>query len=95
MRIAIFLVGILLAGHAGAVEFYCGDTIVKQGDSMETVRAECGDPASIVENAWYYLQGPGQLVKVVYFGGGKVEYVDEQQPSAKADQGQAAEQEQL
>jgi len=57
----------------------CGSHIIDQGMPADEVRQHCGEPTAIEENGrvWVYDFGSGQLLKVIKFVAGKVEFIDE------------------
>jgi hypothetical protein len=75
-----FIVAIILAMtgfpvvHAASMS--CGGVFISQGDSQADVLKNCGEPALIRENQWYYTP-PGSFTTVISFGGGIVQSVDE------------------
>lgn len=75
----------LMAAHyAWGDTMRCGNRLIQRGDSIVTVKALCGDPAS-VENGvaeigtnevpaetWTYNRGPDQFMVSIRFVNGKV-----------------------
>jgi len=57
----------------------CGTHIIDQGMPADEVRQHCGEPTAIEEGGrvWVYDFGSGQLLKVIKFVQGKVEFIDE------------------
>ena len=60
--------------HADSMS--CGDVFISAGDTQAQVREQCGEPALVRENQWYYSP-PGSLTTVISFGGGIVQSIDE------------------
>jgi hypothetical protein len=63
--------------NAEAESIRCGTHIVDIGTPAEEVREHCGEPTTIEENGtvWVYDFGPAELIKVIIFVQGEVEYI--------------------
>jgi hypothetical protein len=72
LALVLAMSGFRLA-HAGSMS--CGDVFITTGESREYVLENCGEPALIRENQWYYTP-QGSLTTVISFGGGLVESID-------------------
>jgi hypothetical protein len=57
----------------------CNHRVVDQGMPADEVRKLCGEPTSTEDggNTWVYDFGPGELLKVIRFVQGNVEFIDE------------------
>lgn len=65
---------LIVAHQARADSLRCGDKLIQKGDSIVTVQALCGIPASVVQSytadnvpmeIWTYNRGPNQFLTVV------------------------------
>ena len=72
------VVGLMMFSlDAMAESIRCGTHLVDEGMSAEEVRELCGEPTTIEENGtvWTYDFGPADLIKVIIFIQGEVEYI--------------------
>jgi Protein of unknown function (DUF2845) len=81
----LFLAGVLLSAlsHSAAVSaasMWCGSDIVNVGDPEFVVLQKCGPPTYKNGDQWIYDRGPGNFLKIVVFGLGKVLYIKEDMP---------------
>lgn len=63
---------------------HCGTKLIEPGMDKAQVQELCGEPTGIEGNGgvWLYDRDPSELVKVVRFNGGQVEFIDERPRSA-------------
>ena len=62
---------------AMAESIRCGTHLVDKGMAAEEVRELCGEPTTIEEDGrvWTYDFGPADLIKVIIFNQGEVDYI--------------------
>jgi hypothetical protein len=63
-----------LCGNASAMR--CGTDIVKQGDARHEVLLKCGSPTFVEQDRWIYNLGSHTFIKVLYFGGDQLQFID-------------------
>lgn len=79
--IATALIGMSVnALPASAASMRCGSNIVNVGDLEFEVLQKCGPPTYKQGDQWIYDRGPGNFLKIVVFGLGKVLFIKEQMP---------------
>ena len=81
----LFLGGVLLGAlfhttPTSAASMWCGNDIVNVGDPEVVVLQKCGPPSYKNGDQWIYDRGPGNFLKIVVFGLGKVLYIQEEMP---------------
>lgn len=74
----------LVLGMAGGVSSYadamrCGTALIGQGDTVHEVLMKCGPPTFVEPGRWIYDRGPNAFTKILRFGGGQVQFVDDGQ----------------
>jgi hypothetical protein len=74
----------LVLGMAGAVcpdakAMRCGTALIGQGDTAHEVLMKCGPPTLVESGRWIYDRGPNAFTKILRFGGGQVQFVDDGQ----------------
>ena len=79
--VAGLLVGTLFStSPVSAASMRCGSDIVNVGDLEFEVLQKCGPPTYKQGNQWIYDRGPGNFLKIVVFGLGKVLFIKEEMP---------------
>ena len=72
---------LVVAHHAWADIMRCGDKLIQSGDSVVTVKAVCGAPASVEQSftkdnvpmeIWTYNRGPDQFLMTLRIINGTV-----------------------
>ncbi len=63
-----------LGVHAWAMR--CGTELVDEGDTPLEVALKCGTPTFVDQNRWIYNEGPHQFMKVLHFGAGEVQFIE-------------------
>lgn len=63
-----------------AASMRCGSDIVNVGDLEFEVLRKCGPPIYKQGDHWVYDLGPGNFLKIVVFGLGKVLFIKEEMP---------------
>jgi hypothetical protein len=78
-RVASLLFVALTIPALATTTIRCDSHIIDQGMPADEVRQHCGEPTAIEEGGrvWVYDFGSGQLLKVIKFVQGKVEFIDE------------------
>ncbi len=62
------LTGLILASTAAlGGNFYCGQHIIKRGDSKARVAEKCGAPTSQSSDQWIYNRGRTQFTITLHF----------------------------
>ncbi len=62
------LAGLVLASTAAlGGSFYCGQHIIKRGDSKARVTEKCGPPTSRSSDLWVYDRGTTQFTIALHF----------------------------
>jgi hypothetical protein len=70
-----------LSALEGTSSLECGNGIVSQGDSEDSVRDKCGNPQKVTQEdadspiVWFYNFGPSEFVYYVSFTNGTVERI--------------------
>ena len=63
-----------------AASMWCGNDIVNIGDPEVVVLQKCGPPTYKNGDQWIYDRGPGNFLKIIVFGLGRVLYIKEDMP---------------
>jgi hypothetical protein len=77
----LLFVGVLsYTAPVAAVSMWCGNDIVNIGDPEVVVLQKCGPPTYKNGDQWIYDRGPGNFLKIIVFGLGRVLYIKEDMP---------------
>ena len=81
----LLFVGVLVttlsyAAPVAAASMWCGNDIVNVGDPEAVVLEKCGVPTYKNGDRWIYDRGPGNFLKIIVFGLGRVLYIKEDMP---------------
>ena len=74
----ILVFGVLVATTVFAASgMRCGSRLVEIGDTDYQVLRKCGQPSYKEANRWIYDRGVGRFIKILTFGNGKLQFIDE------------------
>jgi hypothetical protein len=81
----LLFVGVLVpalsyTAPVAAASMWCGNDIVNIGDPEVVVLQKCGPPTYKNGDQWIYDRGPGNFLKIIVFGLGRVLYIKEDMP---------------
>lgn len=71
----LLAVGVLAGFSGNAPAMRCGTELVDTGDTQREVAAKCGMPTFVEQNRWIYDPGSHKFIKIVHFGGGRVQFI--------------------
>ena len=78
--LGVFVTALSYTAPVTAASMWCGNDIVNIGDPEVVVLQKCGPPTYKNGDQWIYDRGPGNFLKIIVFGLGRVLYIKEDMP---------------
>jgi hypothetical protein len=78
--VGVLVTALSYTAPVAGVSMWCGNDIVNIGDPEVVVLQKCGPPTYKNGDQWIYDRGPGNFLKIIVFGLGRVLYIKEDMP---------------
>jgi hypothetical protein len=78
--VGVLVTALSYTAPVAAASMWCGNDIVNIGDPEVVVLQKCGPPTYKNGDQWIYDRGPGNFLKIIVFGLGRVLYIKEDMP---------------